>query len=149
MPRVERLVVRLADRPARRVELREGLREADEVLEIVVRRLAALEAPPRERAPVHGAERHVLPADVDVALGIARLEVELARRLRDLLENPVRVEPHELAVDLLPRGPQRGERLVMQEVDAEFAHDAPPAAVELLHRRLVEDLVPRQLIDEH
>ena len=43
VPRVERLVVRLADRPARRVELRERLREPDEVLEVLVRRLAALE----------------------------------------------------------------------------------------------------------
>jgi len=56
--------------PARRVELRERLREADEILEVVVRRLVPLESPPDERAAVHGTERHVPAADVDAALGI-------------------------------------------------------------------------------
>src|SRR2546430_4555025 len=39
-----------------------------------------------ERAAVDGGEDHVLAADVDAALGVARLEVELRRRLRDLLQ---------------------------------------------------------------
>ena len=148
VPRVERLVVRLADRPARRVELRERLSEPDEVLEVLVRRLAALEAPPRERTAVDGAERHVPPADVQRAIRVARLQVELARRLRDLLDDPVWVEPHELPVDVLTGIAQGVDRLVVQEVDAELAHDPAPAAVELLHRRVVEDLVPRELVDQ-
>ena len=43
--RVERPVVRLADRPARRVELRERLREPDEVLEVVHRSRCAARSP--------------------------------------------------------------------------------------------------------
>ena len=117
MPRVERLVVRLADRPARRVELRERLREPDEVLEVGVRRLAALDALAHERAAVHRAERHVLAADVDVVRRVARLQVELARRLRDLLEDPVGIELDELPLDLLPRRlEQRRRRLVRLDV---------------------------------
>ena len=149
MARVERLVVRLADHAARRVELRERLREPDEVLVVGVRRLAPLDALAHERAAVDGAERHVLAADVDVPLGVPRLQLELARRLGDLLEDPVRVELHELALDLLPGGLERRERLGVQEVDAELADDPAPAAVELGHRSLVEDLVPRHLVDQH
>ena len=40
-------------------------------------------------------------------------------------------------------------RAARREVDAELADDAPPAALELLHRRLVEDLVARHLVDQH
>ena len=43
----------------------------------------------------------MVPADVDAALGIAGLEVELGRRLRDLLQNPVRIEANDVALDLL------------------------------------------------
>src|SRR5205085_12377718 len=92
---------------------------------------------------------HVLAADVEVAVRVARLEVEFVRCFCDLLENPVRVESDELPVDLLTGRLQRGDRLVVQELDAELRDDAPPAALELLDRRLVQDLVPRQLIDEH
>ena len=134
MTGVERLVVRLADRPPGRVELRERLREADEVLEVGVRRLAALDPLAHERAPVHRSERHVPAADVDVVGRIAGLQVELTRRLRHLLEDPVGIELDELAFDLLPGGCERGDRLVVQEVDAELGDDAAPAAIELLHR---------------
>ena len=88
-------------------------------------------------------------ADVHAALRVARLQVELARRLRDLLEDPVWVELHELPVDVLTGIAQGVDRLVVQEVDAELADDPAPAAVELLHRRVVEDLVARQLVDQH
>ena len=149
---VERLVVRLADRPAGRVELRERLREPDEVLEVGVRRLAALDPLAHERAAVDGTERHVLAADVDVVGRVARLEVELARRLRDLLEDPVRVELDELALDLLAGRLEESDGLLVglgrPEVDAELGDDAAPAAIELLHRVLVEDLVPRQFVDQ-
>ncbi len=153
MTRVERRVVRLADRPARRVELRECLREPDEVLEVGVGRLAALHPLAHERAAVHGAEGHVVAADVDRVRGVARLKVELARRFRHLLEDPVRVELDELTLDLLPCGLEQGDafrmRLRGSEVDPELADDPPPAALELLHRRLVEDLVARHLVYEH
>src|SRR2546421_537234 len=88
-------------------------------------------------------------AIVSTAFGLPCLQVEFRRRLRNLFEDPVRVEPHDLPVDLLSRAGERGERLVVQEVDPELAHDATPAALELLHRCLVEDLVTRQLVDQH
>jgi hypothetical protein len=37
----------------------------------------------------------------------------------------------------------------MEELDSELADDAPPAALQLLQRRLVEDLESRQLVDQH
>jgi hypothetical protein len=43
----------------------------------------------------------VVAADVHVFRRVARLHVELARRLGDLLEDPVGVELDELALDLL------------------------------------------------
>src|SRR5258708_36283610 len=100
MAGVERLVTRLADRPARRVELRERLRELHEVLEVLVHRLTALEPAAHERAAVDRAERHVPAADVDVPLGVARLQLELLRRLRHLPEDPVGIAPDAGACDL-------------------------------------------------
>ena len=91
-----------------------------------------------------------LPPMCTRALRVPRLQVELARRLRDLLEDPVGVELHELALDLLAR--RRGSASSassVEELDPELADDAPPAALELLHRRLVEDLVARHLVDQH
>ncbi|MGD0714687.1 MAG: hypothetical protein ABSB24_10950 [Gaiellaceae bacterium] len=149
MARVERPVVRLADRAAGRVELGERLRELHEVLEVVVGRIAPLEPLAHERAAVDGGEDHVLAADVDAPLGVARLQVELGRRLRHLLEDPVGVEPDDVAVDRLARLREVVDRLGMEEVDPELADDPPPAAVQLLQRRLVEDLVPRHLVDQH
>src|SRR5581483_382509 len=114
--------------------------------------LAAFESLAHERAAVDRAERHVVPADVNRVLRVSRLEVELARSLRDLLENPVRVELDELPVDLLAGCFEQRDALLVRlrraEVDAELADDAAPAALELLHRRLVEDLVARHLVDQ-
>src|SRR5690348_17900683 len=90
MARVERQVVRLADRPAGRVELRERMRELDEVLEVVVRRIATLEPLADERAAVDGGEDHVLAADLHAPLRVARLQLELRRRLRHLLRSEER-----------------------------------------------------------
>ena len=149
MPRVERGVVRLADRPAGGVELRERLRELDEVLEVVVGRVAALDPLAHERAAVDRGEDHVLAADVDASLGIARLEVELGRSLGDLLEDPVGVEADELALDLLSGAREELQRLGVQELDPELADDAPPAAFELGQGGLVEDLVAGQVVDQH
>src|SRR5205823_11151083 len=139
----------LADRPAGRVELRKGLREPDEVLEVGVCRVAALGAFAHEGAAVDGGEDHVVPADVDAPLRVAGLEVELGWRLRDLLEDPVRIEPDELPFDLLAFATKVVQRLLAEELDPEVADDSPPAAVELGQRRLVKDLVPRHRVDQH
>ncbi len=83
----------------------------------------------------------MVPADVDAALGVARLEVELGRRLRHLLEDPVGVEADQLAVHLLAGALEDLDRLGVQELDPELADDAPPAAFELGDGGLVEDFV--------
>ena len=41
------------------------------------------------------------------------------------------------------------ERLGVQELDPELADDPAPAALELRQRELVEDLVPRHVVDQH
>jgi len=45
--------------------------------------------------------------------------------------NPVRVELHELALDVLAAFQEVLERLLVQKLDAELADDAAPAALEL------------------
>ena len=79
----------------------------------------------------------MVAADVHAALGVARLQVELARRLRDLLEDELGVELDEvLALDRLARRAEQLDRFGEQELDAQLGDDSPPAAVEGLHRIL-------------
>ena len=92
----------------------------------------------------------MLAAEVDALLGVARLQVELARGLGHLLEHELRVEDHAIAVDdLLAGGPEGLDRLVEQELDSDLRGDPPPAAVEHRHGVLAEDLVARHRVDEH
>ena len=91
----------------------------------------------------------MVPADVDRALRIPGLEVELAWRLRYLLEDPVRVEADELALDLLPGVLEDLEGVRVEKLDSELADDAPPAALELAEGSLVEDLVAGHVVDQH
>ena len=142
-------VVRLADRPADRVELREALSQAGQVLEVGQRRVAPLEPVPDERAAVDRREDHVVAADVDAALGVARLQVELARRLGDLLEHEVGIEDHLLVLDGHARLAEGVERVVVEELDAELGDDAAPALVQRGHRLLGQDVVARHLVDQH
>ena len=81
---------------------------------------------------------------------VARLELELARRLGDLLEDELGVEADAvLVLDDLAGGAQQLDRLGQQELDPELGDDPPPAAVEHVHRVLAEDLVARHRVDEH
>src|SRR5439155_17254670 len=102
-----------------------------------------------ERAAVDSREDHVVAADVHGALGVPGLEVELARCLRDLLEQEVRVEFDDRVLDLLARLAELLDRLWEDELDPELADDAAPAAVERRHRVLGEDLVARHRVDDH
>ena len=149
MTRVERNVVRLADRAADRVELGERLGEPREVLEVCEGRLAALEPVTDERAAVDRREDHVVAADVHAPLRVARLEVELPWRLRDLLEQEVGVELDALLLDVLPCLSKELESLVAQELDPELGDDPPPSAVERRDGLLGKDLVPRHAVDQH
>src|SRR5205085_4302616 len=63
--------------------------------------------------------------------------------------DPVGVEADELAVHILAGFAQVLERIGVQELDPELADDAPPAALELGQGGLVEDLVARQVVDQH
>ena len=105
---VQRGVVGLADHAAGRVEDRERLGELGEVAVVVHGRVAAYVALAHERRAVDRAERHRVAADVDGVGGVARLYVELAGRLRDLLEDPLGVEEDLVLLDLLARRARAG-----------------------------------------
>src|SRR5689334_7415978 len=121
-----------------------------EVLEVVHRRLAAHVTLARERAAVDRGEDHVVAADVGCVLGVARLPLELARRLRHLLEHELGIEEHAVAVDHLLTGlAELLDGLVEQELDADLRDDPAPAAVQHGHGVLAEDLVARHGVDEH
>jgi hypothetical protein len=147
--RVERAVARLADDPAGSVDLREGVGELHEPLEVVHRRLAPDVPLAHERAPIDGGEDHCLTAESDAVLGVAGLEVERRRRQRDLLEHELRVEEHDLALDALARGPQQGDRLPVVERDPDVGEDPAPAPLQGRDRVRVEDLEARHAVDEH
>ena len=150
VPRVERRVVGLADHAAGRVEHREGLGELGEPLEVVHRRVAAHVALAHERRPVDRAEGHRVAADVDVVLGVAGLDVELARRLGDLLEDELGVEEDRSAPrpSGRPRGTASSARSLSNSTPISVTSRRQPG-VQLGHRVLGEDLVPRHLVAEH
>jgi hypothetical protein len=91
----------------------------------------------------------VVAADVHGPVGVAGGEVELARRLGDLLEHELGVEEDLVVLDLLARGAEVLDRLWKHELDAELGDDPPPAAVEDAHRLLAQDLVAGHLVDVH
>ena len=147
--RVQRPVLGLADRAAGRVELGEGLGEADEVLEVGHLRVAADVALADEGAAVDRREHHVVPADVRGVGGIAGLELELARRLGDLLEDELGVEADAvLVLDDLARFLQQVHCLGEQELDPDLGYEPPPAAIDHGHRVFAEDLVAGHGVDE-
>ncbi len=84
-----------------------------------------------------------------VIVGVARLQLELSRRLGHLLEDEFRVEADAvLLLDDLARVTEQLDRLGQQELDAELGDDPPPAPVQGGHRVLAEDLVTGHAIDE-
>ena len=91
----------------------------------------------------------MVAADVDGLLRVARLQVELARRLGDLLEHELGVEEDLLALDLLAGRAEVLDRLGQHELDAQLGDDPPPAAVEDVHRLLAQDVVAGHLVDVH
>jgi hypothetical protein len=118
-------------------------------LEVGHLRVAAHVALADERAAVHGRERHVVAADVRGSLGVPRLELELGRGLRNLLEDELGVEPHPvLVLDGLPGAAEHLDRLRKQELDPDLRHEPPPAFVEDGHRVLAEDLVAGHGVEE-
>ena len=82
-------------------------------------------------------------------LRVAGLDVELARRLGDLLEHEVGVEEDRVVLDLLPGLAEQVERPLVHELHADLGHQPPPAGVERRHRVLGEDLVARHPVAEH
>ena len=84
-----------------------------------------------------------------VLLRVAGLDVELARRLRDLLEHEVGVEEDRVVLDPLAGLAEQLERAVVHELDADLGHQPPPALVEGGHRVLGQHLVARHPVAEH
>jgi hypothetical protein len=146
---VERGVVRLADDAAGRVHHGVRLGELGEVAEVVHRRVASDITFAEERRPVDRTEGHRVAADVHVVLGVARVDVELLRRLGDLLEDEVGVEEDGVLLDALSRLAEQLERAFGHELDADLGHDPPPTRVELRHRVGGEHLVARHRVAEH
>jgi hypothetical protein len=145
---VQRRVVGLVDHPAGRVEHREALRQPAEVAEVLHRAVAANVALADERRPVDRAEGHRVAADVHRVGRVARLQVELARRLRHLLEHEVGIEEDRVALDLLPGLAEQLERALVHELDADLGHQPAPTGLERRHGVLAEDLVARHAVDE-
>ena len=146
---VERGVVRLVDHAAGAVERREALGEAAEVPEVLHGAVAAYVALAHERRTVDRPERHRVAADVHAVRRVAGLEVELTRRLRDLLEHEVGVQEDGAVLDPLPGCAEQVERSVVQELDADLGHQPTPALVEGRHRVLGQHLVTGHPVAEH
>ena len=91
----------------------------------------------------------MVAADVDVVRVVARLHVELARHLRDLLEDELRVEEDRVVLDALARLAEQVERLGLHELNPDLGEEPLPALVEGRHRIRREDVVARHLVDEH
>jgi hypothetical protein len=81
--------------------------------------------------------------------GVARLYVELARRLGDLLEDPLGVQEHGLSLDALAGRAEQVQRPVAVELHTDLGDQPTPAGVQLGHRVLGEDLVPGHLVAKH
>ena len=62
-------------------------------------------------------------------VGVAGLEVELARRLGHLLQHEVGVEEDRVVLDPLPGLAEQLERAVVHELDADLGHQPAPAPV--------------------
>ena len=89
------------------------------------------------------------PPMCSVVGGVARLQLELPRRLGDLLEDELGVEADAVGVlDDLSGAPEQLDRLGQQELDPELGDDPPPAPVEHVDRVLAEDLVARHRVLE-
>ncbi len=140
---VDRHVDRLADRPARVVEVGRHVRELHEVPEVLEGPVAApvVEVADERRAVV-GREDRVRIADLDGPRRVTGvLGVRLRRaRLDDLAAHPAR-EPHQLALDVRAAVAERDERLgVAPEDDPDLFQDRVGVVLEEREALLVQDL---------
>ena len=149
VPGVERRVVRLADHPAGRVQLRERLGQHAQPPEVVQRGVPPDVALADERRAVHRAEHHLVAADVHVVRRVAGLHVELPRRLGHLLQHELGVEEDHLAVHLLAGLAEQLHRLRLGELHPDLRDDPPPALVQHADRVGGQDLVARHRVAEH
>jgi hypothetical protein len=147
--RVQRRVVRLADHTARRIQLRERLGQHRKLAEVLERGVPSDLTFPHEWRPVHGAENHLVAADVHVVGRVPRLHVEFGRRLGDLLEHEFGVQLDDISVDLLASFAEQLDSLWLGELDADLGDDPPPALVKDGDRVRGQDLVTRHLVAEH
>ena len=120
-----------------------GVGQLHEVAEVLDRAVApaAVEVAHERRAVVRGEDR-VHPADLDVALRVARVLGELARRgrLDDLAAHPAR-EADALAVDVGAGVAEQAERVgVAAELDADLLEDRVGVVLDEREALLAEDL---------
>jgi hypothetical protein len=91
----------------------------------------------------------VIAADVRRVGGVARLELELAGSLGDLLEDEVGIEPDSvLVLERLAGLDEHVDRLGEKELDPDLGHQPAPAAIDDVHRLFAEDLVAGHRVHE-
>ena len=121
---------------ARRVDLVERVPELDEAAPGRRSSPSRRSAPSRTNgAPGDAAEHHVVAAEHEVARRVAGVHRELARRLRDLLEQEVGIEPHDAVVRHVlarPRGSRccacgRSKRMPISDT----SRRQPPSSVSI------------------
>ena len=99
--------------------------------------------------PYTGANTMWSPPMCAVLLGVARLQLELARGLGHLLEDELGVEADAvLVLDDLTGASQQVDRLGEEELDPDLGDEPPPAAIDHGHRVFAEDLVAGHRVDE-
>ena len=99
--------------------------------------------------PYTGANTMLSPPIVTDFSGLRAWSSNVRGAFADLLEDPLRVEPHPvLLLDDLTGVAQHLDRLREQELDAELGDDPSPPSVERGHRVLAEDLVARHGVGE-
>ena len=147
--RIERQVVGLDDETTGGVEVVVDLRELREAAVIVERRVAAEPVLAHERRALHGHEDHRVAAHLEAALGVAGVQRECRRRLGDLLEHEVGVEPHDVVLDGLAGLAEETQRLGMVKGDPDLLEQTPPAALDRGHGVLAQHLVARHAVAEH
>ena len=151
MPLVDWQIDRLAHRAAGMVDEGAEIRELDEVLEVLERAVAApfVEVVDERRAVI-GGEHHGVAADLDIALGVARVLHILRGRRGAEATRKAAGKTHPLALDVAAGVAKERERPgKVAELDADFLkqrlgvaldHVEPFFAHELGQRNLAGDV---------
>ena len=150
MARLERQVLGLHDSATGAMNLRRGLRHLVEIGEVGDGRTPTTPVEVRDEGrPVDGRVDHVVAADGDGVLWIARLHLEHLRHLLDLLLDERRLEADAAVLDRQPRPPEGVEGARVEEIDADLLQNLHRMVVDLLNLILREDVVGLERVGPH